>query len=160
MYVHYVVRLLDALYLGRQTFRSSSMTPQLGRQFNFFKIHHSSTLSVNNQITPVVIMYNCRQCYVNNYVQMLTTCVFSSIVPSFVTQGQGVAMRYYNCQNYVGISRDDDWQHQAPSTKHQGIDGYFCDNVFLYCYCNSHNHELPSNPIRRMDIFASNIIYS
>ena len=42
------------------------------------------------------------------------------------------------------------------STKYQGIDGYFCDNVFNIVIVTV-TYELPSYPIQKMGIFASKV---
>ena len=85
----------------------------------------------------VVIMYNCLQCYVNNYERLFTTsCIFSSIVPSYVIQRQGIDRRYYNYQYYVTISRvgfPEAIKILTGSTQCQGINGYFCKkNLILF----------------------------
>ena len=41
-------------------------------------------------------------------------CFISSIVRSYVIQGQGVATRYYNSHYRVAVSRYNDWEHQIP----------------------------------------------
>ena len=61
----------------------------------------------------VVSMYNCPQRYGNNYVQLLTTCISSLIVQSYVIQG--VARTHYSDQYWVAISSHIDWQHQVPT---------------------------------------------
>ena len=73
--------------------------------------------------------------HANNYVHLCAApCVFSTIVPSCLIQGQCVARRYYQCQCYVTISRvafQEAIMISTGSTKYQCIDGYFCDNVVL-----------------------------
>ena len=105
--VYVMLLRLDALHLGRQTFRGSSTTPQRSRQF-----YPAFTISR-------------KPC--SYYVQLSVT-----IVPSHVTQGQGVTRRYYNCQYYVTISRVGFQEANhifTGSTKYQGIDEHFCDNI-------------------------------
>ena len=116
--------LLDALYLGRQTFRGPSTTPRSGHPRPHGRVIYDPTvgssttprsgrLSLNiskfTQLLPfprtmelpfVVITYNSPQYYVKNDVELLTSRVFSSIVRSYVTQRQGVARRYCNRQYY------------------------------------------------------------
>ena len=112
MFVCYAL-LLDALYLGRQTFRGSSSTPRQN------KGHHAITRSINNRITLCSYHVQLYERNANNY-----TC-------SQRQQGQGVTGHYYNRQYYFAISRFIfhilfvhhyiDWQHQFPR---QGIYGY------------------------------------
>ena len=118
-YVCLYVRLLllDALHLGGQTFRGSSMTPGQVVCFIFFKFTLLLLFLRTIELPIQVITYNCPQRYANNYVQLSTSCVFSSIVPTYVLQGQGVIRHYYNGQYYVAILRDDDWQDQVPRHK-------------------------------------------
>ena len=70
-------------------------------------------------------------------VQLFTmSCIISLIVQSYVTQGQGITRRYYNCQYYTAISRvgfPEAIKILTGSTKYQGIDGYFCEMFYSYC---------------------------
>ena len=132
IYREYVcLLLLDDLHLGRQTFRGSSTTH--GQVFSvlFFKFTRLLLFLRTIELPFLVITYNCRPRYSNNYVQLLTTsCVFYSIVQSYAIQGRGVTTRHYDGKCYVTNSRshlDIDWQH--PPCMYQGSDGYVCDNA-------------------------------
>ena len=155
--LYVMLLLLDALYLGRQTFRGSSTSPRPGRLFphgrviysprpghllSHGRVVYSPTAGSSTPPRPVVsvlfffrnspfqrtielsfwvITFNCPRCYSNNDVHLLTTsCIVSSIVRSYVIQGQGLATRYYILTG---------------STKYQGIDGYVCGNVVLCTLC-------------------------
>ena len=96
-------------------------------QFNFFFFTLLLPFLQKIKLPFVVFMYISLQHCTNNYVQLLTTsCVFSSIVHSYVIQGQGVARHYYDCQchKFQGVINI-----LTGNTKYQGIDGCFCDNV-------------------------------
>ena len=120
--------LLDNLHL-----RGSSTTPQLGYlSLIFFKFTPLLPFLQKIKLPFVVFMYINLQHCTNNYVQLLTTsCVFSSIVHSYVIQGQGFARHYYDCQcnKFQGVINI-----LTGSTKYQGIDGCFCDNVMYTEY--------------------------
>ena len=106
----YVMLLLDALHLGRQSFRGSSTTSWPGRLSFMCWQHH----------------------------------VFSSTVPSYVIPVQGIARCYYNCQYYVAILRDIDWQHQVP--RHRWIFLLWRFSILLLTV----TYELPSYPVRKI----------
>ena len=82
-------------------------------------------LSYMIQQHNVIIYDTTTQCYyILLYVQMLTMSrVFSSIVTTYVAQVQ----RVVRCRKTL-----------TGSTKYQSIDGYFCDNVYYYCFRDSH----------------------
>ena len=87
-------------------------------------------------------MYSCSQCHA-----------------SFLRLSQVTyhARCYCDCQYYVALSRvvsQETINILTGSTMHQGIDGYFCDNVFYYRYRDSH---LRTTKLSRgaMGIFAS-----
>ena len=64
-----------------------------------------------------VVTYNCLQCYVNNYVRLLTTsCVFSSIVQSYVIQ-RNASLHVTIAANITLTFREI----KPGSTKYQGI---------------------------------------
>ena len=110
--------LLNGLHLGGQTFRGSSPTSRSGRHSLFFLIHPAITLSMNNRIT---LCSYYAQLSTNIYVQLLTTS------KSFLTSHKGKAS--------VDVIITDSIMSRfreilSGSTKYQGVDGYFCDNVF------------------------------
>ena len=60
-------------------------------------------------------------------------------------QGQGITRRYYNWEYYVSIIQEA-IKILTGSTAYQGIDVYFCDNVYV--------DILPSHSVRRVGIFS------
>ena len=85
-------------------------------------------ISMNSELTFVVI-HNCLQRYANNYIQLFTTSyVFSSIVPSYIIQGQGITKHCYDSQYCITIIQEA-IKILTISTMYQHIDAYFCDSV-------------------------------
>ena len=121
--LYFVLLLLDTLYLGRQTFRCSSTTSK-GRVVSVcFQIQPSINISMNNRI--FLCSYYV-QCYLINCVPLLTTCVFSSIVRSYVIQGQGVARHCYNYQHnlqFRELNFPEAIKILTGNTKYQGTGG-------------------------------------
>ena len=107
--------------------------PMVGSFHSFILSQFTPPLSFLRTIELpfVIITYNCRQNHANNCVQLFTTsCVFCSIVQSYVIQGQYVFKRYYAPITYSITSQFRDIL--IGRTKYQGIYGYFCDDVFKY----------------------------
>ena len=121
----YVMLLLDDLHHGCQTFRDSSKTPQS-------KFTRLLPFLQTIELPFVVITYSSLQHYMNNYVQLLTPCVFPSTVQSYIILGQGVARHYYDNQCYIAISI---------VAKKQSI---------MLCILKYGKHKLPSYPFWRM----------
>ena len=64
--------LLDALHLGRQTFRGHLRSHE-SSQYYVVEIHPAITFLRTVKLPFVVITYNCPHRNANNYVQLLTT---------------------------------------------------------------------------------------
>ena len=79
--------------------------------------------------------------------QLLTkSCIFSSIVQSYVIQQKGIFRRYSNCQYYVAIWRDIDWQYQ----RHRWIFLLILQNIVIMTV----TYELLSYLVRRNGYFC------
>ena len=117
--IYVILHLLDALILGRQTIRVSSTTP--GRRCNtiiFSKFTPLLPCLRTIELPFVVIAYNCSQ--------------FHASFLRFFEVTQTAAIRYYNSQCYVAISRvgvQETIKIFTGCIKYQGIDGYLFDNV-------------------------------
>ena len=137
--------ILDTLHLLHQTFRFLPHGWVIS--LIFFRNSPAIIFSMNNQITlcsyyaqlsAVLRRQLCTIVYTYAHTLLTHTIVnnvFSTMVPSYVTQGQGITKCCYNCQCYLAISSYiskvtfQEAINILTGTKYQGIDGYFCDNV-------------------------------
>ena len=111
-------------------FQGFIYNPTVGSSQFYYFIKFTPQLTFLRTIKLPFITYNCLQCYVNNYVQLLTSCVFSLIVPNDITQGQGVTT---TASITVAISRvgfQEAIKILTGTTKYEGTDGYFW-TIFL-----------------------------
>ena len=141
------MRVCVCVYVSRTpNVQGSSTTRRTDcNSFMFLENYLDITLSLNNRVT--LCSYNVHT-ITYKYIQLFTTsCVFSTIVQSYVTQWQGAARRSCNCQYYVAIStciprshQDIDWQHQIPML-------YFCATIFFQQ--RYHDSHLRTTKLRR-----------
>ena len=110
--------LLNGLHLGGPNFQGFISDLTVGSSQFIFLIHPAITLSMNNRIT---LCSYYAQLSTNIYVQLLTTST------SFLTSYKGKASVDVIITNSI-MSRFR--EILSGNTKYQGIDGYFCDNVF------------------------------
>ena len=141
MYI--MIFLLDALHLGRQPFSSSCTI--VSRHLHYFVSKFTQPLPVIQALElPSVVITSATPrellTTVDTIVRLFT------IVRSYVIQGQGVAIRYYNFQYHVVLYRvgfQEDINILTGNAKYQNIDVYYVIMLCIlkcgtYCYHKSH----------------------
>ena len=129
MSMHVGLLLLYDLHIGHQTFKGLCKIPRSGRlTFKFKKITSALPFLRTTELHFVISAYSYPQPHANNYVTFFTmSCVFSTIVPSYVRQGHQFGIHYYNVHYFVVILRvgfQEAIKILTACTKYQGINGF------------------------------------
>ena len=110
--------------------------------FYFFEIHPLLPFLRTIELLFVVITYNYPQSYANYYVQL-----------------DNVMRSFFDCVAITATVTSQFREILTSTNKHQGIEGYFCDNVFNIVIVTV-SYELPSYySFIRMGIFATYLDY-